>query len=54
MWPYDMSYSELRDFVFDHDRELLEILLEAYDQTVRAVIAEHMQDALEAYMDGGY
>ena len=50
MWPYNMTYQQMKEFLMENCEEFIENMMEAYAYTVDEIVINHMADNAEEFV----
>jgi hypothetical protein len=54
MWPYNMTYQQMKEFLMENCEEFIDNMMEAYAYTVDEIVLNHMVDNLEEFAQNAY
>lgn len=49
MWPYNMTYQQMKEFLMENCEEFIDNMMEAYAYTVDEIVINHMADNAEEF-----
>ncbi len=50
MWPYNMTYQQMKEFLMENCEEFIDNMMEAYAYTVDEIVINHMADNAEEFV----
>ena len=54
MWPYNMTYQQMKEFLIENCEEFVDNMMVAYAFTVDEIVMNHMSDQAEEYAQNLY
>ena len=50
MWPYNMTYQQMKEFLMENCEEFIDNMMKAYAYTVDEIVINHMADNAEEFV----